>query len=696
MKGENGALINFFRPQKAIEKAKRRFLSLQAEEGYWCFELEADCTIPSEYILLQRFLGREINTNLTQQIAAYLLRCQLADGGWPLYAEDGFADISASIKAYFALKLIGHSTSDSHMVSARKLILSLGGAANCNVFTRITLALFGQIPWRTLPAMPIEIMLLPRWFFFHLDKVSYWSRTVITPLLILYAKRPICRLKPAEIIPELFVTPPAALYHIDGFAAGVPAKNLFILLDRILKLVIPLMPAAIHQAAFKRAQAWMLDHMRGVGGIGAIFPAMANAVMALKVLGYPQDHPAYTRGVKAIDDLLQHRRESHVERPKWSLRSSAGKGRHAASVQKIRPAPSLETALRPVESICQPCVSPIWDTCLTLNALLEAGLACEHSAIRRSVAWLFSKQIKRKGDWSVNAPDLESGGWAFQFENDFYPDVDDTAMVVMALVRAGVRFDESYRQNMAAAVKWVVGMQSSDGGWASFDIDNNALYLNHIPFADHGALLDPSTSDLTARCIEMLAMLGFKKDYLPIARGLKFLRQEQESFGGWFGRWGVNYIYGTWSVLSALRQAGEDMSQPYIRKAVDWLKARQNPDSGWGETCYTYTDPSLAGMGESTPSQTAWSLLALMAAGEWESSAVKRGVKFLIDRQNPDGGWDETHFTGTGFPKVFYLRYHGYSQYFPLWALSVYLRLGTGPKTCQDEMRWHSPPNLLT
>ena len=642
------------RLNEAIGKARDRFLSIQNEEGYWVFDLEADTTIPSEYVLLQRFLDREVPEDQKKRFATYLRNRQLENGGWPLYYE-GEANISASVKSYFALKQLGDSPDASHMVRARRYILKQGGAAEANVFTRILLALFGQVPWETTPAMPIEIMLLPQWFFFHLYKISYWSRTVIVPLLILYANRPVCRLKQDEGVSELFLSPAHELRHLDHFVPGSFFKNCFLMLDRFLKKADPLMPRVLRKKALNRAEAWTLERMKGEGGIGAIFPAMANAVMALKVLGYSEDHPDFARGSQAIEDLLVHQGD---------------------------------------ESYCQPCLSPIWDTCLSLSAVLESGLDADHKASQGAVDWLFKQLILVPGDWVYRAPDLEPAGWAFQFENTFYPDVDDTPMVLMALLRAGALNKAEYRGKMAKAVNWVIGMQSSDGGWGAFDIDNNYLYLNDIPFADHGALLDPGTSDLTGRCIELLAMLGYGSDFPPISRGLDFLKREQEDCGAWFGRWGVNYIYGTWSVLKGLGRLGEDPSQPYIRRAVQWLKSCQNSDNGWGETCYSYTDPSLAGKGKSTPSQTAWALLGLMSAGEVNSAAVQRGIHYLINHQDSHGKWDEKLYTGTGFPSVFYLRYHGYAQFFPLWALGEYRRLRTDKITLQEKMTLNHPIDL--
>ena len=648
--GEAEAVVEPLRPdflRKVLAETCERFTQLQHPEGHWAFSLEADTTIPAEYLLLQRFLGRTPEPALQTDLANYLRRHQLPDGGWPLF-HDGAADISATVKSYFALKLCGDSIEAPHMARARELVLSLGGAERVNVFTRITLALFGQLPWHTTPAMPIEIMLLPRWFFFHLEKVSYWSRTVIVPLLILYATRACCPLPREEGVAELFQTPPQSLRHLDGFNGGLRAKNLFIVLDRLLKRLERFFPRSSRQRALRIAEKWTRQRM-GEGGIGAIFPAMANAVMALHTLGYREEEDAdLRRGLQALEDLLQR---------------------------------------KDGEALCQPCVSPVWDTCLGLSASLEAGLAPDHPAACRAAAWLLEHQVLLPGDWSIRSPNVAPGGWAFQFENNFYPDVDDTPMVVMALLRAGMADAPEPRERIGLAVDWVLGMQSSDGGWGAFDIDNNRLYLNHIPFADHGALLDPSTSDVTARCVEMLSMLGYGRDFPPLARALEFLRREQEPSGAWFGRWGVNYIYGTWSVLMALHQVGEDMGQPWVRRAVDWLKSCQNPDGGWGETCYSYDDPALAGQGASTASQTAWALLGLLAAGEVRSETVEKGVHYLLATRNREGEWEEAFFTGTGFPRVFYLRYHGYRRYFPLWALGLYRRLSSGLPSRQEEVR---------
>ena len=427
-----------------IEKACDHLLSLQHSKGYWLFDLEADATIPSEYLLLQRFLNREIPEIQKEKIARYLRRRQLEDGGWSLY-EEGPSDISATVKAYFALKLVGDLPEQTHMRKARECILARGGAEKANVFTRITLALFGQIPWHTTPAMPIEMMLMPDWFFFHLNRVSYWSRTVIVPLLILYAKRPVCRLRPNEGIRELFRNPPETLRHLDEFSSGNFYKNLFILLDRGLKRVDGLVPHAQRQRAIERAVCWTIERMQGNGGIGAIFPAMANAVMALKVLGYSNDDPNVRRGIQSIDDLLSRGSE---------------------------------------EIFCQPCLSPVWDTCLSLNALLEAGIPPEHPSVISAVEWLVDQQVLVSGDWRLRAPNLEPGGWAFEFENTHYPDLDDTPVVLMALLRAGAHRNKKYVESISKGVNWIIGMQSTDGGWGAFDVDNNTSHPNRHPGSD--------------------------------------------------------------------------------------------------------------------------------------------------------------------------------------------------------------------
>jgi squalene-hopene/tetraprenyl-beta-curcumene cyclase len=638
---------------RTIAASGSDLLEHQDQTGYWVFELEADTTIPAEYLFLQYFMGT-VDHEREARLADYILSRQLPDGSWPLY-EGGPGNISATVKAYFALKLAGKDPAQQQLKAARQWVLIHGGAENANVFTRITLAIFGQLPWRTVPAMFAEIIWLPKWFFFNLKKVSYWSRCVIVPLLILFAKRPVHALKPEQGIRELFISDPDTLKHIDKVNHVGLLKNVFVIFDRLLKILEPLIPAWLRTMSLRKTEHWVRFHMRGEGGIGAIYPAMANAVMALKVLGNDPSDPDLARGIQAIEDLvLENGKETYV----------------------------------------QPCVSPIWDSCLSISALSETGLADDHPAITSGVDWLFSKQVFVRGDWADNAPDLDGGGWAFQFENEFYPDVDDTSMVIMALLRAGAHKNVDHRRRLAYAVNWVIGMQNPDGGWGAFDIDNHYEYLNNIPFADHGALVDPSTADLTGRCIEMLAMLGYDRSFPPVARGLEYLQRTQETYGAWYGRWGVNYIYGTWAVLVGLGALGEDPKQPYIVKAIDWLKTIQNSDGGWGEDCNTYDDPGMHGKGASTASQTAWALLGLMAVGEIDSESVERGVNYLLRNFEPSSGWYENFYTGTGFPKVFYLKYHGYSHYFPLWALGVYRHMKRGVATRQETICRSGPIEL--
>ncbi len=612
-----------------IEAARRGLESRQQADGHWVFELEADATIPAEYVLLEHFLG-DIDQALEGQIAIYLRRRQDRHGGWSLY-PGGDLDVSASVKAYYALKLIGDDAQAPHMRRAREAILRHGGAARCNVFTRITLALFGQVPWRAVPVMPVEIMLLPRWFPFHLDKVSYWSRTVIAPLLVLMTKKPRARNPRGIGIEELFTTPPGRERHYITNPTGAAWGTFFVGVDRVLRLAEPLMPRRPRERAIRAAIDFVTPRLNGEDGLGGIFPAMANAVMAFDTLGYPKDHPDFAIARRAVHKLV------------------TDKGDHA---------------------YVQPCLSPIWDTALACHALMEAGDLAQASPAARGLDWIAERQVLDVvGDWAKARPGLRPGGWGFEYRNDHYPDVDDTAAIVCALHRAD---PERYGEAIERATEWVLGMQSENGGWGSFDADNTHYYLNNIPFADHGALLDPPTADLTGRCLSMLAQIGYSREHPAIARALDYLRREQELDGSWFGRWGTNYVYGTWSVLGALNAAGEDMSQPYIRKAVDWLEARQQEDGGWGESCGSYWPERRDEQVESLPSQTAWALLALMAAGEVESEAVARGVEHLRRTSMHGGQWDEELYNAVGFPRVFYLRYHGYSAYFPLWALARY------------------------
>jgi squalene-hopene/tetraprenyl-beta-curcumene cyclase len=618
---------------KAVARATTWLLSRQNEDGHWVFELEADATIPAEYILLQHYLGT-IDTDLEQRIARYLRATQAEHGGWPLFLGGAF-DLSASVKAYFALKAVGDPADAPHMTRAREAILAKGGARNSNVFTRILLALWGEVPWHAVPVMPVEMMLLPRWFPFHIDKISYWSRVVVVPLTVLMATRPQAKNPRGVSIAELFVEPPDSVTDwIKPTTDSLIARS-FSRLDRVLRGLEPTFPKYLRDRAIDRAVAFVTERLNGEDGLGGIFPAMVNALMMYAALGYSLDHPHCVTVTGSVQKLL---------------------ARHNGS------------------AYCQPCLSPVWDTVLAGHALMDVGEEKLAEPIARAFDWIAGKQVLDVvGDWAVQRPGLRPGGWAFQYENPHYPDVDDTAAAGLALDR----FDaERYREALDRSAEWILGMQSKGGGWGAFDADNTHTYLNHIPFADHGALLDPPTADVSARCLGFLAQAGYSRDHPAMAAAIDFLRREQEADGSWFGRWGTNYIYGTWSVLAGLNAAGIAHDAPEIRRAVAWLLARQRGDGGWGESGASYAPDAPRGDAQySTVSQTAWALLGLMAAGETAHPAVKRGINYLIANQKTDGSWDEAWYTAVGFPRVFYLRYHGYRAYFPLWALARYRRL---------------------
>jgi squalene-hopene/tetraprenyl-beta-curcumene cyclase len=619
-----------------IEEARARLVADQAEDGHWLYPLEADATIPAEFILLGHFID-DVDRDAEQGLAQYLRDIQGDHGGWPLF-DGGDLNLSASVKAYYALKLTGDDPDAPHMARARRAILEAGGAADCNVFTRITLALFGQVPWQAVPMMPIEIMLLPRWFPFHLSKISYWSRTVLVPLLILMAQHARA-VNPRNCgIEELFLVPPFGRRSHLVNPTGATLGKLFIGFDRVLRRVVPLFPKGWKQRATDRALDFITRRINGTEGLGGIFPAMANSVMVFHTLGYDRDEAPYATARAAVRKLLVTDGE---------------------------------------RSYCQSCLSPIWDTALAMHALMEAGDPDDARRLDRAGAWLVQAQITDTvGDWAEVRPGLAPAGWPFQYANDYYPDTDDSSVVIMALDRVG---GEDARRAVDSGAEWILGMQCANGGWGSFDADNTYHYLNHIPFADHGALLDPPTADVTARCVGMLAQRGLGTDHPAVARGLAYLRDEQEADGSWFGRWGTNYIYGTWSVLCAFNAVGENPGAPHIRRAVEWLTRRQRDDGGWGEDCASYyPDRRDEEAKASTPAQTAWAVLALLAAGEVESEAVRRGVAYLLDAERKDGAWRQDYHNAVGFPRVFYLKYHGYGLYFPMWALARYRRLTTG------------------
>jgi squalene-hopene/tetraprenyl-beta-curcumene cyclase len=621
----------------AIAEAQRFLLSCQAPDGHWVGELEANTTITSEYLLFCHLTER-VDRDREGKMVTYLRRQQLPDGGFSLYKQ-GPANVSATIKAYFAMKAAGVSPDDPALAKARARVHALGGPTEADVFTKILLALFGEYEWSGIPAMPVEIMLLPRWSYFNILEVSYWSRTVIVPLLILMDVKPVKPLGDACRLDELWVVPRGRA-NLRFHRVPRPFsprtffwKNFFIGVDDCLKGWERLGPRPLRARAIEAARQWLEERLAVPGGLGGIFPAMTNAVLALRALGYPDDHPLIRGQIKEIESL------------------------------------GVETA----ESVhYQPCVSPVWDTALAANALVESGLPADHPQLQRAGEWLMNEQITVPGDWHAKRPHVPPGGWPFQYSNDFYPDLDDTGMVIMALQKIEGLDAERKARSMQRGMEWFLGMQGSDGGWGSFDADNDRLIFNNIPFADHGALLDPSTEDLTGRGLELLGTLGYGPDHPVARRALAFIRRTQATEGPWYGRWGVNYIYGTWSVLRGLGAIGEDCSQEYVQRAIRWLESRQNRDGGWGETLASYDDPERAGRGESIPSQTAWALLGLFAAGRATGPAIERGIRYLIETQQPDGAWEDSLWNGTGFPRVFYLKYHLYAKYFPLWALGVY------------------------
>ncbi len=619
-----------------INHCKNQLLKDQKNDGHWVYELEADTTIPAEYILMNHFFGFN-EKKLEKKLIKYIKKKQNSDGGWPLF-WGGESNISTSVKAYFALKLAGEKKNSKLMIKAKKKILDLGGAENSNVFTKISLALFKQISWKKIPSMPVEIMSLPNWFPFHINKISYWSRTVIVPLLIILDKKPIAK-NPKKIeIDELFLN--KKNNKIKFNKDSLFYSFLFIFLDKILKILEPLFPKKFKKKSIDKAQNFILKRLNGLDGLGAIFPAMTNCTIALDLLKLRKE---YKISLKSVKNLIKHEKEF---------------------------------------SYCQPCFSPIWDTGLNGLSLLESGLSAESTSIKKACKWLENKQITDvKGDWIVNNKKLKPGGWAFQYNNDFYPDVDDTAVVAMFLDKAGYKNTKKIK----LACDWIVGMQSKNGGWGAFDKDNTYHYLNNIPFADHGALLDPPTSDVSARCISMLSQINKYKYNKAIQKGIIFLKNEQEKDGSWFGRWGANYIYGTWSVLHALKAAGENMNSEYIKKSINWIKKKQNNDGGWGEDCATYWKekkdmPSIKSM----PTQTSWAVLSLLTTENINDPSIKNGIKFLKENFKKKKMWIDNSFNAVGFPRVFYITYHGYAKYFPCWALSRYQNIKKNKKTNQN------------
>jgi squalene-hopene/tetraprenyl-beta-curcumene cyclase len=624
------------RIERALRRATTAMLDMQHQEGYWWAELESNVTITSEYIMLHRFLG--LGESKVPRLAADILARQLPNGGWSVWYGDG-GELSTTVEAYTALKMAGLPADDPRLLKARDFILSRGGALKARVFTRIFLALFGQVSWDGIPLLPVEFILLPSWSGLSIYEFSSWTRATVVPLMIIMAKRPVLPLPPEQGVTELFLDAddPFTKHRVAWKRGSSLLENVFVVLDRILKIYYKLPLPWLRDYALKRSEKWILQHQEDSGDWSGIQPAMLNSILALHCRGHQVDGDAIQRGLQALNFF------------------------------------TLEEGDR---TWLQSCISPVWDTALAVRALAAAGLPPEHPALAVATSWLLAQQIFKPGDWCIKCPDLPAGGWAFEFVNNWYPDVDDSSMVLLA-IKEGVADPAKHQAALQRGINWCLGMQCKNGGFAAFDKDNTKDWLNQIPFGDLKALVDPPTEDITGRILEMMGAFGHGQDHPVAARALEFLRHTQHPDGPWWGRWGVNYIYGTWSVLVALKEIGVDMHEPFIRRAVDWIKSCQNGDGGWGEACDSYRRPQLKGQGTSTASQTAWSLLGLFAAGEARSPAAQSGIEYLLKTQTAQGRWKEDYFTGTGFPGHFMIRYHLYRDCFPLMALGQYLQIVT-------------------
>ena len=608
----------------AIYRAQQNLISLQDPDGYWLGELIVDSTLCSDYITFMHWSG-EIDFELQQKCVDHILSRRLPDGGWNIYSE-GPSEVNASVKAYLSLKLAGFSQNDPLLSLARAKIHELGGIERTNTYARLYLALLGQIPWDAVPTIPVEFLLLPRWLPVNLYAVSSWTRAMVVPLAIINHYKPTRALPKDKGIQELYLDPGKVPRQK---ASGL--KQFFILIDRCLKFIEGRGILPLRKKALAVAEEWMIERIGdGCSGLAAIYPAMLNSMIALRCLGYQPNHSIYR---KAEADF----RELFVD-----------------DDQGFR---------------IQPCFSPIWDTAITLVALARSGIGASHPCSQSAVRWLLSQEVRIAGDWVANNPAPEPTGWCFEFNNPFCPDVDDTAMVLLALYTAGYREDSGLYDRV---VRWLLSFQNRDGGWAAFDKDVQNPLLENVPFADHNAILDPSCCDVTARVLEILGHLGFRRSHPAIRRAVHFLKEKQETDGAWYGRWGVNYIYGTSQVLRGLLTIGVDMAEPWVQRGLDWLERHQNEDGGWGETVASYDDPRLRGQGVSTPSQTAWAVLGLCAFRRTRLKSIDKGIRYLIKTQNPDGSWSETLITGTGFPRVFYLKYDMYRNNWPLLALARY------------------------
>ncbi len=622
--------------EEAIRGAREFLLSLQHEDGHWCGELEGDTILESEYALTHYFLGRPLDHPKFRKAAEYLRRQQLPGGGWAVY-PGGPPEVSASVKAYFVLKLAGDDPETPSLAQARRVIRELGGIEACNSFTRITLSIFGQFDWDHCPAVPPEIVLLPNGFFFNIYRMSSWSRNIVVPLSILWASRPSCPVPEGAGIPEL-LTGRRPAPGPRGSLRQRLWRSFFHALDFALKTGERLRIRPFRRRAIRRAEGWVRERLEKSDGLGAIFPPIINTLIAFRCLGYAPDDPVFRSQVRELEKL------------------------------EIEDAETLRL---------QPCFSPVWDTAIAIQALLESGSEASEPSVVRAARWLLDREVRAVGDWAVGNPGSAPGGWYFEYANEFYPDCDDTAEALTALAR--VRLPRSEEDDLRGealdrGLRWLLSMQNRDGGWAAFDRGCDDEVLTLIPFADHNAMIDPSCEDITGRTLQALHRLEIDAAADPVRRAAEFLRRRQEPDGTWYGRWGCNYLWGTWLALRGLASCGEDLSSARYQRTLDWIRTHQNEDGGWGELPLSYHHPDTKGTGPSTPSQTSWALLAFFAAGDFSSEAVLRGVDYLLARQRPDGSWEDLTWTGTGFPKVFYLRYHLYATYFPLWALARFAR----------------------
>ncbi|HEV2096980.1 MAG TPA: squalene--hopene cyclase [Chthoniobacterales bacterium] len=624
---------------RAIARAQENLLRQQHPDGHWCGELVVDSTLCSDFVLFLHWLG-EVDEGLQKRCVQHILKRQLEDGGWNIY-YGGPSEINASVKAYFALKLAGYSPDVPFMQDARANIMRLGGIPRMNTFSKLYLALLGQFPWQYLPTIPVEMVLLPHWSPFHMYKMSSWSRAMLVPLAIINHFKPTRELPGMKQLHELYpLGTEGKDFRLPRDQRFFAWRNLFLRIDDALKFLhrVPFKP--MRKRALEEAERWMLDRIgEGSDGLATVYPAMLNSMIALRALGYATSHPIYLKVKKDFEGLFVH---------------------------------------DPDDFRIQPCLSPVWDTAINLVALGESGLPADHPALQKAANWLVHKEVRHRGDWAVNNPHPEASGWAFEYNNVYYPDTDDTAMVLMALrlVRptdqAGL--DELFRR----ALGWQLSFQCGDGGWAAFDKEVTQHWLEDMPFADHNAILDPTCSDLTARTLELLGYTGFDPRQRCVRRAVKYLIETQDDDGSWYGRWGVNYIYGTWQVLRGLHAIGEDMTQDWILRGRDWLESCQNEDGGWGETCASYINANVKGQGVSTASQTAWAVMGICACGDLARPGVQRGLRYLLSTQKSDGSWEEPQITGTGFPQVFYLKYDMYRQNFPLLAFATYVNYRSG------------------